>query len=130
MTFNKALVLVNGILFIGFGLGFMTAPVYFSALFTGAQLTTASAIIDVRATYGGMALGLGIWLVVCARQHIRLGLIGAFAVLTSIVLARLVGIVLDGGANGFMYAFLAAEVLFLLATSYALRVSSPHRSST
>lgn len=121
MIFSNGLVFANGILFIGFGLGFMIAPACFSALFTGAQLTTASAIIDVRATYGGMALGLGIWLVVCARQDIRLGLIGAFAVLTSIVLTRLVGIVLDGGANGFMYAFLAAEVLFLLATGYAWR---------
>lgn len=123
MKFSQALVLVNGILFIGFGLGFVIAPVYFSTLFTGAHFATPSAIIDVRATYGGMALGLGIWLVVCARQHVRLGLLGSLAVLVSIVTGRLVGIVLDGGANVFMYVFLVAELLFLLATWYAWRAN-------
>lgn len=33
MKLDKALVLANGIVFIGFGLGFMFAPVYFSTSF-------------------------------------------------------------------------------------------------
>lgn len=122
MQFGKTLVLVNGILFISFGLGFMLAPVFFSSLFTGAQLSTSSAIIDVRATYGGLSLGLGIWLIICAKQHIRLGLVGSFTVLASLIIGRITGIVLDGGANMFMYLFLAAEVLFFLVTWYALRI--------
>jgi hypothetical protein len=121
LKFGKALVLVNGILFIGFGLGFVLAPIYFSTLFTGGQFTTPSAVTDVRATYGGLALGLGIWLVICSKQHIHLGLVGSFAVLASIIVGRVTGIAVDGGANIFMYIFLAAEVLFLLATWYALR---------
>lgn len=121
MIFGKALVLVNGILFIGFGLGFILAPVLFTNLFTGGHFTTPSAIIDVRATYGGLALGLGIWLVICANQNVRLGLVGSFAILASLILGRVTGIALDGGANIFMHIFLAAEVLFLLATWFALR---------
>lgn len=35
MKFAKALVLVNGILFIGFGLGFILAPVFFSTQIRG-----------------------------------------------------------------------------------------------
>ena len=121
LKFAKALILINGILFIGFGLGFILAPVFFSTLFTGGHFTTPSAIIDVRATYGGLALGLGIWLVICTKQNVRLGLVGSFAILASLIIGRVTGIALDGSANIFMQIFLAAEVLFLLATWYALR---------
>lgn len=122
MKFDRALVLVNGILFVGFGLGFIFAPVFFFALFTGGHFTTPSAIIDMRATYGGLALGLGSWLVICAKQNVGLGLLGSFVVLAAVIVGRLTGIALDGGANLFMYLFLAAELLFFLATWYALRL--------
>lgn len=122
MKFDRALVFVNGILFIGFGLGFILAPVFFFALFTGGEFTTSSAIIDARATYGGLALGLGIWLVICSKQDVRLGLLGSFVVLAAVIVGRITGVALDGGANLFMYLFLAAEVLFFLATWYAFRL--------
>lgn len=124
MKFSNGLVLVNGILFIGFGLGFILAPVFFFTLFTDGQLTTPSAIIDVRATYGGLGLGLGIWLITCAKRNIRLGLVGSLIVLAAIVIGRITGIALSGHANTFMYVFLAAELAFFLATWYALRMSN------
>ena len=123
MNFGKALVLTNGILFIGFGLGFLFSPVFFYNLFTGGAFTTSSAAIDVRSTYGGLALGLGIWLLIASKQNVHLGLQGALAVLASLVVGRVMGISFDGSPNMFMHVFLAAEVVFLFATLYALRKS-------
>ena len=73
---------------------------------------------------GGIAkaLGLGIWLAICTKQDIRLGLLGSFVVLAAVIVGRITGIALDGGANLFLYLFLAAQVLFFLATWYALRL--------
>jgi len=121
VKFGKWLVLVNGVLFVGFGLGFIVAPSYFSGLFTGGTFTTASAAIDVRATYGGLGLGVGIWLLLCLKRNVRLGLLGSLVVLASIVFGRTVGLVADGNPNNFMFVFLVAEVAFLVATLYALR---------
>lgn len=101
MKFSNGLVLVNGILFIGFGLGFILAPVFFFTLFTDGQLTTPSAM-----------------------RNIRLGLVGSLIVLAAIVIGRITGIALSGHANTFMYVFLAAELAFFLATWYALRMSN------
>lgn len=123
MSFDKGLVFVNGVLFVGFGLGFMAAPNFFTGLFTGGVLTTSSAIIDVRATYGGLGLGLGLWLLLCAKENVRLGLLGSLVVLASIILGRVVGLVADGSPNMLMYVFLVAEAVFVLATLYALRTA-------
>lgn len=121
MKFAKRLVLINGVLFVGFGLGFLIAPVFFSSLFTGGTLTTSSAAIDLRATYGGLGLGIGVWFLLCAKSNVRLGVLGAIAVLASIVIGRVIGLVVDGAPNMFMYVFLLAEVVFLLASLFALR---------
>lgn len=120
MRLGRALVIVNGVLFAGFGLGFMAAPSFFSGLFTGGVFSTPSAIIDVRATYGGLGLGLGLWLLLCSKEHVRLGLVGSLIVLTSIMLGRVAGLIVDGNPNSFMLVFLGAEVAFVLATLYAL----------
>jgi len=121
VRFGKVLVFVNGVLFVGFGLGFMAAPVFFSGLFTGGVFSTTSAIIDVRATYGGLGLGLGFWFLLCSKENIRLGLQGSLVVLASIILGRVVGLIMDGGPNMFMFVFLGAEVVFFLAALYAIK---------
>jgi hypothetical protein len=122
VKFAKALVVVNGILFVGFGLGFIVAPSFFSSFFTGGVPATSSAAIDLRATYGGLGLGTGVWFLLCAKSNLRLGVLGAIAVLASIVLGRVIGLAVDGTPNIFMYLFLLAEVVFLLASLFALKM--------
>lgn len=124
MRFGKTLVFVNGVLFVGFGLGFMAAPSFFSGLFTGGVLSTTSAIIDIRATYGGLGLGLGLWFLLCSKENVRLGLLGSVVVLASIILGRVAGLIVDGSPNIFMFAFLGAEAAFFVAAVHALRDAS------
>jgi hypothetical protein len=121
VDFGKVLVFVNGVLFIGFGLGFIVAPSFFSSLFTGATLSPSSALIDVRSTYGALGLGVGVWLLFCFKDNVRLGLVGSLVVLASIIVGRVAGLIVDGNPNTFMYVFLGAEVVFFLATLYVVR---------
>lgn len=69
MTLAKILVWINCGLFAGFGLGFVFIPGTLATLITGTAPTTPGAMTDMRATYGGMALGLAVIFGLCARQE-------------------------------------------------------------
>jgi len=124
MQLGRTLLWVNAGLFIAFGVGFALAPAYFAGLFTGDVPSTTSAAIDMRATYGGLGIGVGIWLLLSQGQT-RLGLQGLCAVLGAIAFGRALGLGIDGSANGFMLAFLASEIGMLLLAFYAMRRIRP-----
>ena len=115
MKASKVVLLINAILFILFGTGFMFAPAALSQWITGAAPSTPSAMIDMRATYGGLALGIGILWWSCANNgSLRIGLFSAFLVLVSVAGGRIIGIFLDGSPNAFMFILLAAEIIFAI----------------
>jgi len=122
-TFPIILLWVTAALFAGFGLGFVAAPHYFADLVTGSAPTVPSAVIDMRATYGGVALGVGLFFGVAAmRRHwLRPALLASLLVIACIGGARLIGIVADGQPNAFMILFLATEVIFVALFGLALR---------
>ena len=123
MKFGRTLVWVNCWLFVGFGLGFVFAPDTLATLITGAAPATPSAMTDMRATYGGMALGLALIFGLCARNEgsVRLGVQGVLAVMVALVVARTLGILLDGAPNTFMFVLLLAEIVMAFLASFALR---------
>lgn len=88
----------------------MTAPMEFGAL-------TPPALADVRANYGGLQLGLGVFLLYCVRTgQIRLGLLLVLFTMLFVPLCRTIGFALDGGATPVLQAVLAMEVVFLVIT--------------
>ena len=123
MKFGRTLVWVNCWLFVGFGLGFVFAPDTLATLITGAAPATPSAMTDMRATYGGMALGLALIFGLCARNEgsVRLGVQGVLAVMVALAVARTLGILLDGAPNTFMFVLLLAEIVMAFLASFALR---------
>lgn len=123
MKFGRTLVWVNFWLFIGFGLGFVSAPQTLATLITGASPVTPSAITDMRATYGGMSLGLALIYGLSARKggDVQLGLQGVLAVMASLAVARVIGIVLDGDPNVFVWLLLFAEAAMGVLAFVALR---------
>jgi hypothetical protein len=125
MKFGSTLVWINCWLFVGFGLGFVFAPEALAALITGAAPATPSAITDMRATYGGMALGLAVIFGLCARNDasVRLGVQGVLAVMVALAFARALGILLDGGPNMFILVLLVAETAMAILAFAALRQS-------
>jgi hypothetical protein len=122
-TLPVILLWVTSLLFVAFGIGFVVAPRYFADLVTGSAPTVPSAVIDMRATYGGVALGLGLFFGVAARRAtwLRPALVASLLVIACIGGARLVGIVADGEPNSFMLLLLATEVISVALFALAIR---------
>lgn len=86
----------------------------------------ASGVTDIRATYGGMQLGFGLFLAWAARDRALhaaawwacAALVGAVAVL------RLFGLAVDGAPTGFHYGALGFEIPVTLYAVYLYRRSS------
>ena len=114
---------LNSALFIVFGVCFIAAPAFFATVITGAAPGTSSALIDMRATYGGMGLGVGLFFGFCARHPstVQLGLFASLFVLATTAAARMVGFFGDGSPNVFMFLLLGTELLFVVLIVAALR---------
>ncbi len=123
MDFQRTLLWLNCGLFVVFGLGFIFAPAPLSTLITGAAPATSSGLIDLRATYGGMGLGLGFIFGFLAKKAelARLGAHSILVVMVSLAGARLLGMGLDGAPNFFMLVLLGAELGMAGVAVLALR---------
>ncbi len=108
-----------------FGLSFIIAPQALFEFYTGGSLPTASAIIDVRSTYGGFSFGIGLFLLYCANNNVRMGLVAALLALVGIIPSRLFGYIVDGSPNQYMHIFLGLELLLFALTLLALRKIKP-----
>ena len=123
MTLSIVLLRITSLLFVAFGIGFVIAPQDLAELVTGAAPSAPSAVTDMRATYGGVPLGIGLFIGYCARrpETVRLGILASLTVIASLGAARLVGIIVDGSPNGFMMVFLATEIASVLLFLVALQ---------
>jgi hypothetical protein len=123
MKFPTVLLWINAACFLLFGAAFLVAPGFMAHLLTGVTPAAGNALIDIRATYGGMALGIGLFFAFCARrpETLRIGLIASLLVAAGIVFGRLTGIVVDGSPNTAMIALLVGDSLFILLFVIALR---------
>jgi hypothetical protein len=117
------LIRLNAAVFIVYGVAFALAPETLSNLVTGGSPETPSGIIDMRSTYGGMSIGLGVLLVLTARDSRLhgLGLSAVLAVMSCMAGSRLLGIAVDGEPNSMMWAYLAVELLVAGIASWAIR---------
>jgi hypothetical protein len=123
MEHGRILVLANCGLFVAFGLCFALAPERIALLLTDSSPATPSAITDMRATYGGMALGLATIFWLCARKeaYVRLGVQGVLAVMVALALTRTLGMLVDTAPNIFMFVLLAAEGVMAVLALAVLR---------
>ncbi len=123
MTFPVVLLWITSAMFTAFGVGFAAVPEQLADFILDASPSTSSAMIDMRATYGGVAIGLGVFMGLCASrpQWIRQGLMATLLVLTGLAVTRLVGLVADGDPNGFMLLNLALELGGAGLTAVAIR---------
>jgi Domain of unknown function (DUF4345) len=100
------------LVFAGIGLGFLLVPVRWAAI-VDIALPTAMARTDLRATYGGFDLAIGIFLGICALrvEWLRPGLLCLGLAAAGFAGGRLLGILIEGTATPLMAAFAAVEVL-------------------
>lgn len=73
---------------------------------------TVSALNELRATYGGMQIGIGLFLLagVGMAALMRPALLAQALLVGGLVVGRLVGIALDGLPSGFVQGLLALEL--------------------
>jgi len=111
MTLAKSALLLGAVGFAAIGVGFLIVPVQWASL-VDISLPTAMARTDLRATYGGFDLAVGVFLGLCARrtEWIRPGLVALGLAAAGFGGGRLLGIVVEGTASPLMLGFLAIEV--------------------
>lgn len=107
--------------FLGFGVAIVAAP---EAVLGGVGITgTPAGVVELRAFYGGLELGLAAFLLACAAKPAwrQPGLWLVALGNGGIAAARLLGIALSGEFTGFFAAALVWEIGFTLAAILALR---------
>ena len=102
-------VLVTAWGFFIYGLLFIVFPQEALQMLVQGKVSTRSELIDLRATYGGMMIGLGLLLFILANNvsTIKVGLLAVFILMLCMALGRIIGIVIDGEPNQLMYIYLS-----------------------
>ena len=123
LTLAKFLVWTTGIAFCIYGLLFTLFPHHMAELITHSVHTSTAAVVDTRATYGGMsfAVGLAILTTIYYDSSYKLPLLVVVTVLMSMAAGRLLGMILDGGGNGIMVALLISEVVPSIIALWLIR---------
>ncbi|HEU4562308.1 MAG TPA: DUF4345 family protein [Longimicrobium sp.] len=90
----------------------------------GVELARPAAATEIRAFYGGLELGLAAFFIAAAMHGgawLRPALFAQTAAFGGIVLARLIGILVDGSAEPMILVFLALEGAGAVLGAIALR---------
>ena len=79
----RLLIYATGLFFVLYGAAFSVLPVEMASLVTGGSRSTPSGLIDLRATYGGMSIAVGITLLILGSRSelVSLGLLTTAVVL-------------------------------------------------
>ena len=122
MTLARVLLGLGALVFAGIGIGFLLVPVKWASV-VDIALPTPTARTDLRATYGGFDLAIGVFLALCALRvdWLRPGLVALALAGAGFATGRLIGILVEQRASRLMLAFLAIEVASVLVSLYALR---------
>jgi hypothetical protein len=122
MKLARLLLWLNALVFVVYGIGFVLAPEPLAIFVTGSAPDSTSGLIDMRATYGGLCLAVGLVFALLARDEatVRTGLIAVAIVMGGMAGTRTLGFVLDGDPNTLMVLYLATEILVVVLALWAL----------
>lgn len=127
MNLNKLFIAVFALFFVAYGVVFIGWPNTMLHWVTGGAVDTQSGVIDLRATYGGMSLAVGVllwWLAQSASLHL-LGLKFIRLLMLMMAFGRLIGLIVDGNPNWVMWLYLSLEIIAVVISSYlSKRLSS------
>lgn len=112
MKLSKALILVNAIVYLIYGVAFIFSPASMFQTITDGLPSTTSGMVDLRATYGGISTGYGLFLFYTLKrsEYVKLALLSIALIVAGMAVGRMTGIVLDGGANANMILYFWLEI--------------------
>jgi len=119
MLMARVVLAFGALIFAGIGFLFLVAPVRWAAV-VGIALPTPTARTDLRATYGGFDLALGVFLALCAvrTEWAVPGLIAQALALAGFGGGRLIGMLAERSASRLMLLFLGIEVAGALVSLF------------
>jgi hypothetical protein len=122
MKLAKILLIGSAIIFVLVGTAFLFVPQQYAAVLE-ISAATPLARTDLRATYGGLELGIGIFLVLCLvrRGWIEPGLWALALATGGFATGRVIGCALEGSVSPLMLGFLVVEVLVTFLSFLCLR---------
>ncbi len=129
MSFDALIVRVTAAFFVLYGLAFIFFPEPLSQFVTDTVPDSASGLIDMRATYGGMSLAVGalLFLLAARQDSLRQGLLGVILIMLGMASGRIYGMVVDGSANQIMYVYLGLELAVAAVAGWTLARATPAR---
>jgi hypothetical protein len=122
MKLGKTLLIGSAIIFVLVGIAFLFVPQQYAAVLEISALTPL-ARTDLRATYGGLELGIGIFLLLCLvrRGWMEPGLWALGLATGGFAIGRLIGFALERSVPPLMLGFLVIEVLVASLSFLCLR---------
>lgn len=126
---EKIVVFLTAYSFILYGLLFALAPLTMAALTIELNPTSTSAMIDLRSTYGGTNLAIGLFMLFLQHNNqVRACLWLVIIVLLSMAITRTLGLFLHGAGNAFIYLMLFLELLGSVLAAAALLATRWNKS--
>lgn len=118
--FVKIVLIAAGLMYLGFGIVLLISPGEM-ARWVKLGLDHPSARTEVRAFYGGLEIGLGVFLLLsaCRTGWMAPGLLAALLIFGGTAIARVVGMVLDHSSERTMITILLVELVFAAAAAVA-----------
>jgi hypothetical protein len=113
MKIEKILIWFTAAVFLAYGFLFALFPGSLSNFVTGSVPASSTGLTDMRATYGGMSISVGVlmFLLGANERTIKLGLLSVIVVLLAMALTRTLGMIVDGSPNQMMNIYLLLEVI-------------------
>jgi hypothetical protein len=121
MRFARIFLMVMGWMGLIFGAIYLFSPQSMTDP-TGFPALGANALTDVRATYGGLQIGTGLFLLWAVRDEsrVRTALVLQVLLIGAVALSRAFGIAVDGAPNAVLVGALVTELSLTLLALVAL----------
>jgi hypothetical protein len=126
---GSIVLLLDAILFGAFGALYWIIPEQMAAK-VGIVVTGRAGIIDLQGLYGGLEVGLAVFLLYCragrSPERLRLGLVAGSCALAAIALSRIVAIVHFGLPDAGVAGLVALDIVgAILNLAFLARVTRP-----
>ena len=95
------------------------------ALTLGYQLDQRGALMEFVGAYGGLILGVGLYLIYCLKHNVKAGLVCVLTVIASLFGGRLVGYFMEQAINNVQMTFLVIELITIALVSGLLYFNEP-----
>ena len=121
MKFARFVVGVSALAFLGFGTAFLVAPETLVGT-VALQPTDPIGLTEIRAFYGGLEIGLAVFLLACLfgdRRDLLAATSAVAMTMAAVAIARGWGMFMDDTAGTLMAGFMATELVFAAAALLA-----------